>query len=74
MENNMENNQVSGLTFNNNHSLLSEKKVMFKFDNDEPVQVASLTKDETFTINLKEGEITFTKDGKSFKLYIGDGK
>jgi hypothetical protein len=47
-----------------------QKKVMFKFDDNEPEQIGSIVGGDKFIIELKEGSINFEKDGKTFKLYI----
>lgn len=51
-------------------SLPKQKRVMFKFDDDEPTHLNSIVDGGEFIISLKEGKIKFEKDGKSFELYI----
>lgn len=51
-------------------SLPKQKRVMFKFDDDEPMYLNSIIEGGEFIIKLKEGKIKFEKDGKSFELYV----
>lgn len=51
-------------------SLPNQKRVMFKFDNDEPKQLSSIFEGGEFVIKLKEGNIKFEKGDRSFELYI----
>lgn len=51
-------------------SLPKQKRVMFKFDDDEPMQLNSIFEGGEFIIKLKEGKIKFEKGGKSFELYV----
>jgi len=51
-------------------SLPNQKRVMFKFDDDEPIQLNSIFEGAEFIIKLKEGKIKFENGGKSFELYI----
>lgn len=56
--------------FNSSVSLPEKKRVMFKFDDDEPIHLNSIYEGEEFIIKLKEGKIKFQKGGKSFEIYI----
>lgn len=51
-------------------SLPKQKRVMFKFDDDEPIHLNSFFEGGEFIIKLKEGKIKFEKGGKSFELYV----
>jgi len=51
-------------------SLPKQKRVMFKFDDDEPMHLNSIFEGGEFIIKLKEGKIKFEKGGKSFELYV----
>jgi len=51
-------------------SFPNQKKVMFKFDDDEPMHLNSIFEGGEFIIKLKEGKIKFEKGGKSFELYV----
>ena len=51
-------------------SLPKQKRVMFKFDDDKPMQINSIFEGGEFIIKLKEGKIKFENGGKSFELYI----
>jgi hypothetical protein len=51
-------------------SLPKQRRVMFKFDDDEPMQLNSIFEGGEFIIKLKEGKINFEKSGKSFELYV----
>lgn len=51
-------------------SLPKQKKVMFKFDDDEPIHFYSIFEGGEFIIKLKDDYIKFEKGGKSFKLYV----
>ena len=51
-------------------SLPKQRRVMFKFDDDEPMHLNSIFEGGEFIIKLKEGKIKFEKDGKSFELYV----
>jgi hypothetical protein len=51
-------------------SLPKQRRVMFKFDDDEPMQLNSIFEGGEFIIKLKEGKIKFEKSGKSFELYV----
>jgi len=51
-------------------SLPKHKRVMFKFDDDEPMHLNSIFEGGEFIIKLKEGKIKFEKGGKSFELYV----
>lgn len=55
---------------NSNFSLPKQKRVMFKFDDDEPMYLNSIVEEGKFIIELKEGNIHFEKDGKKFQIYI----
>jgi hypothetical protein len=62
---------VIDLSAENNTSYLPEqKRVMFKFDDDEPEYINSIVKGGKFIIELQEGIISFEKDGKKFQIYI----
>jgi hypothetical protein len=50
--------------------LPKQRKVMFRFDNDEPVQINTIHDDGEFTIKMKEGFIRFENNGKKLELYI----
>lgn len=50
--------------------LPKQKRVMFKFDDDEPIYLNSIFEGSEFIIKLKEGTIKFEKDGKLFELYV----
>ena len=49
---------------------MKKKRVMFKFDDDEPIHLNSIFEGGEFIIKLKEGKIKFEKGGKSFELYV----
>jgi len=51
-------------------SFPNQKRVMFKFDDDEPMHLNSIFEGGEFIIKLKEGKIKFEKGGKSFELYV----
>jgi len=51
-------------------SFPKQKRVMFKFDDDEPIHLNSIFEGGEFIIKLKEGKIKFEKEGKSFELYV----
>ena len=51
-------------------SFLNERRVMFQFDNDDPVQINSITENGEFIIRLGAGTINFDNNGKSFKLFV----
>lgn len=51
-------------------SLPKQRRVMFKFDDDEPMHLNSIFEGGEFIIKLKEGKIKFEKGGKSFELYL----
>ncbi len=50
----------------------SPRKVMCRFDDDEPTVICSIDEGGEFNITLKEGSITFTSADrlKSFELFI----
>lgn len=74
MENKVENQQNSEqfniLAVCGSVSLPKQKRVMFKFDDDEPEHLTSIIGEGEFIIKLKEGKIKFEKGGKSFELYV----
>jgi len=47
-----------------------QRRIMFKFDNDEPVHLNTIFSGGKFTIELKEGSIKFENGGKIFELYV----
>lgn len=47
-----------------------QRRVMFKFDDDEPMPLNSISESGEFIIKLKEGKVKFEKGGKSFELYV----
>ena len=49
---------------------LEQRRVMFRFDNDEPTYLSSKNEGDAFIIELRNGIIQFEKDGKVFCLYI----
>jgi hypothetical protein len=51
-------------------SIQKEQRVMFKFDEDEPMYLNSIYGEGEFILRLKEGKIKFEKDGKTFELYV----
>jgi hypothetical protein len=51
-------------------SLPKQRRVMFKFDDDEPMHLNSIFEGGEFIIKLKEGKIKFEKGGKTFELYV----
>jgi hypothetical protein len=53
-----------------NFLLPNQKRVMFKFDDDEPVHFNSIVENGKFIIELKQESLIFKKDGKTFMLYI----
>ena len=66
--NNEENNQLKQGSVS--IEVNQQRRVMFKFDNDEPKHLNSISVDGSFIIELKKGHIKFEKDGKVFCLYI----
>lgn len=62
--------QIHKLQISGSGSLPKQKRVMFKFDDDEPMHLNSIFEGGEFIIKLKEGKIKFEKDGKSFELYV----
>lgn len=51
-----------------------QQKVMFRFDNDEPEQMAYIYKGGKFSLTIEHGSFKFEKDGKIFELYIEENK
>ena len=62
--------QIHKTKISGSGSLPKQKRVMFKFDDDEPMHLNSIFEGGEFIIKLKEGKIKFEKDGKSFELYV----
>jgi hypothetical protein len=63
--------QLNIVAVNGSVSLQKQRRVMFKFDDDEPMYLNSIFEGDEFIIRLKkEGKIKFEKDGKSFELYV----
>ena len=69
-ENKQNSEQSNILAGSSSSSVKKQRRVMFKFDDDEPMCVDSIFEGGEFTIKLKEGKIKFEKDGKMFELYI----
>jgi hypothetical protein len=65
-----ENSALNTLYVGSSLSLPKRRRVMFKFDDDEPMHLNSIFEGGEFIIKLKEGKIKFEKGGKSFELYI----
>jgi len=70
VENNQDNEQLNILAVSSGVSLPKQRRVMFKFDDDEPMYLNSIFEGGEFIIKLKEGKIKFEKGGKSFELYV----
>jgi len=69
----MDNNKNELLVSNTIIGMKPKKKVMFKFDQDEPQQLANMDEGSEFTIVLKGGQINFTsKSGKVFSIFLED--
>lgn len=62
--------QLNILAVSNSVSLPKQKRVMFKFDDDEPMHLNSIFEGGEFIIKLKYGNIKFEKDGKTFEIYV----
>ena len=70
VENKQDSEQLNILAVSSSVSLLKQKRVMFKFDDDEPMHLTSIFEGGEFIIKLKEGKIKFEKGGKTFELYV----
>jgi len=70
VENKQDGEQLNILAVSSSVSLPKQKRVMFKFDDDEPMHLNSIFEGGEFIIKLKEGKIKFEKGGKSFELYV----
>ena len=70
VENKQDSEQLNILAVSSSVSLLKQKRVMFKFDDDEPMHLNSIFEGGEFIIKLKEGKIKFEKGGKTFELYV----
>jgi len=70
VENKQDSEHLNILTVSSSVFLPKQKRVMFKFDDDEPIHLNSIFEGGEFIIKLKEGKIKFEKGGKSFELYI----
>lgn len=70
VENKQDSEQLNILAVSRSVSLPKQKRVMFKFDDDEPMHLNSIFEGGEFIIKLKEGKIKFEKGGKSFELYV----
>jgi hypothetical protein len=69
--NNLQGSIIDSSTENNSFYLPKEKRVMVKFNDDEPMHINSIYGIGNFIISLKEGEnIKFQNNGKTFELYI----
>lgn len=50
---------------------LKEQKFMFRFDNDEPVQICFVPEGQKVLLEIDKGKsIKFEKDGKKIELYF----
>ena len=47
-----------------------QKRVMFRFDDDEPMHLDTISEGGEFVIKLRESYIKFEKGGKTFELYV----
>ena len=70
VENNQDSEQLNILAVSSGVSLPKQRRVMFKFDDDEPMHLNSIFEGGEFIIKLKEGKIKFEKGGKLFELYV----
>ena len=70
VENKQDSGQLNILAVSSSVSLLKQKRVMFKFDDDEPMHLNSIFEGGEFIIKLKEGKIKFEKGGKTFEIYV----
>lgn len=70
VENKQDGEQLNILAVSSSVSLPKQKRVMLKFDDDEPMHLNSIFEGGEFIIKLKEGKIKFEKGGKSFELYV----
>jgi hypothetical protein len=68
--NNLQGSVIDLSAENNSFYLPEQKRVMFKFDDDEPEHINSIVEGGKFIIELQEGIISFEKDGKKFQIYI----
>ena len=70
VENKQDSEHLNILAVSSSVFLPKQKRVMFKFDDDEPTHLNSIFEGGEFIIKLKEGKIKFEKGGKSFELYV----
>lgn len=70
VENNQDIEQLNILAVSSSVSFPKQRRIMFKFDDDEPMHLNSIFEGGEFIIKLKEGKIKFEKGGKSFELYV----